>query len=795
MRRSVVVGSALALALCVGLALGVPPLVGYAVERKALSRGVALDVGSVALGWSGVWLKDVTASLSGVARLSLHLDAVRVGLGWDLSAREVQGEGGNLKYSGGVEELRTALDQWRSSRAGNTSPEASSAGGGRQVNLREVTLELDLDDMSVRAWGGAVALGGAEERLSFQLAQVQTSSGSARAEGGTLALRREPQSGLAVQHAELDQLSVTWTFREETNPAPPTAPATAQATAAAQGTAPAAAPVTAAPAATPKAALLARFAGKDGVRPKAVLDRAAQWVGRHMVNGGSVKLRAFAAQVHSGAEQMNLGPATLSVTRQGETLLATFHPLSDAGDVAFNIDAEIGAAAGPAKLRLGGGPVSLASFGIREGDLGLIAPDAATLSATTEVVLSADGSDLTFEGSGSLMHLSLRSAALSDNPVMDLNIAWSAKGGLRLDGTHFKLENAQLRVGETRSSLQAEILRTGEHFQTSIKGGIPLAACQAMLESTPDALIPLLKDMRLGGSFSFDAALTFDTARPADFVVSWNVLNECKFQRVPEDVDPARFRSTFRYQVQDVDGKLRYRETGPAVPGWVPLTQVSRHVETAVLVCEDSRFRSHDGFDKKAINDAIHDNMQAGRFVRGASTISMQLAKNLYLGREKTLSRKIQEALLTMLLEQELSKDEILETYLNVIEYGPGVYGIGEAAEYYFGVSPMDLTLGQAMYLGSILPSPGASHFTQDRALSEGWTKYLRHLMQIAHKIKRVTDEELESGLMEELVFGESPDAESQLEEEGETGRLPDIVPPPIEESSPPRSPPRPREP
>jgi membrane peptidoglycan carboxypeptidase len=145
--------------------------------------------------------------------------------------------------------------------------------------------------------------------------------------------------------------------------------------------------------------------------------------------------------------------------------------------------------------------------------------------------------------------------------------------------------------------------------------------------------------------------------------------------------------------------------------------------------------------------------VKAGKFVRGASTISMQLAKNLYLSRDKTLSRKLQEAVLTMLLEQELGKDQILELYLNVIEFGPGIYGIGAAAQHYFNASPSQLSLGQSLYLASILPSPTRQYFGAEGQVTPGWMGYLRKLMRIAVKIHRITDEELEDALREQVTF------------------------------------------
>jgi membrane peptidoglycan carboxypeptidase len=193
---------------------------------------------------------------------------------------------------------------------------------------------------------------------------------------------------------------------------------------------------------------------------------------------------------------------------------------------------------------------------------------------------------------------------------------------------------------------------------------------------------------------------------------------------------------------------------GPGTASWVPLVNISRHMETALLVCEDGRFWRHRGFDREAIANSIRDNLRADRFLRGASTISMQLAKNLYLKREKTVSRKLQEVVLTLLLEQELTKGEILELYLNVIEYGPGVYGIGDAAEHYFRTDPSELSLSQAFYLASILPNPRANHFRADGRLSDGWTRYLHRLLSIAHERGRVSDDELQSALSEQLMRG-----------------------------------------
>src|SRR6478609_6269804 len=148
----------------------------------------------------------------------------------------------------------------------------------------------------------------------------------------------------------------------------------------------------------------------------------------------------------------------------------------------------------------------------------------------------------------------------------------------------------------------------------------------------------------------------------------------------------------------------------------------------------DGRGR-HDRINHRAMRDALVANLRAGRFVRGASTISMQLAKNLFLGREKTLSRKLEELVLTEYLEQTFEKDEILELYLNVIEFGPDIYGITAAADHYFGRTPNELTMAECMFLSSLLPSPVRLHGMYVRgSISEGYKRTLQSLLRIAGK-------------------------------------------------------------
>lgn len=139
---------------------------------------------------------------------------------------------------------------------------------------------------------------------------------------------------------------------------------------------------------------------------------------------------------------------------------------------------------------------------------------------------------------------------------------------------------------------------------------------------------------------------------------------------------------------------------------WVPYEKISTQLKRAVVASEDAKFMDHEGFDWEAISKAIEKNEKRGRVVSGASTISQQLAKNLFLSGERSYLRKGQEAVITWMLESTLGKRRILELYLNFAEWGEGVFGAEAAAQYHFGGSAASLSASQAAYLAVILPSP-----------------------------------------------------------------------------------------
>lgn len=151
-------------------------------------------------------------------------------------------------------------------------------------------------------------------------------------------------------------------------------------------------------------------------------------------------------------------------------------------------------------------------------------------------------------------------------------------------------------------------------------------------------------------------------------------------------------------QEKNPEAKLRHK--------WVPYKRISNNLKRAVVVAEDSKFVMHEGFDWDGIQKAYEKNLRKGRVVAGGSTISQQLAKNLFLSTKRTPWRKLQEAVITLMLEKMMSKRRILEIYLNVIEWGNGVFGAEAAARHYYGTGAANLSAWQAARLAAMIPNP-----------------------------------------------------------------------------------------
>ncbi len=722
-RRSLWVGLALLGASSLGAALAFGPLVRAKAAEQAARRSATVDIGSVRPGLGRIWLRDVEVRIPDVPAVEVHLEAVEVRVTASLGVREARAHGGVVRVHGSADELREQVARWREKQP------VGGRGGSTGYFVDGLSLEWQ-GAQPQHAWGVSYSRSGETEELAADLARVTLAGVELEVHGGRVVLGRR-EGRRVIERVSTESVSAVTALDDRRAATTESAP----------------------PSERWDSAKL--IDAERGPRLRRALSRAATVVADVLPEGSELDLGGLRARVLRGTETLNVGPARLRLQRSPTQLEVSLLPAPDA-EHALKVALAVPLGEGSVTASVEGGPVSLAALGIREGDFGLIEVARASVEARAKATLSADGKELGLSGTGKLSGLSAQKKWLAPQPVRGLGVALRGRAAVWLDGTKLRIDDGELELGKVRAELEGELEQSKDHKKIWLQGGIPLASCQSMLDATPEGLLPLLAGTRLSGTFALTGKLDVDTRALDKMVTKWSSANECRITGAPAEIAPSRFARSWTREVLDVDGRPVQTQSGPGTLGWVPKASISKHMDTAVLICEDGAFFRHRGFDEEAIRNSIRENVKAGRFVRGASTISMQLAKNLYLSREKTLSRKLQEAVLTHLLEQELSKDQILELYLNVIEFGPGIYGIGPAAAHYFNSSAGQLSLGQSLYLASILPNPKRQYFGPDGAVSPGWSNYLRKLMRIAAKIHRVSESELEEALGEQVWFKRS---------------------------------------
>jgi monofunctional biosynthetic peptidoglycan transglycosylase len=239
-------------------------------------------------------------------------------------------------------------------------------------------------------------------------------------------------------------------------------------------------------------------------------------------------------------------------------------------------------------------------------------------------------------------------------------------------------------------------------------------------------------------------------------------------------------RTTALIEQRRAEARAKKRSFLPR-QSWVGPERISPHLVQAVLLSEDANFFGHEGIDWEAVRNAAEHDLKVGRFARGASTITQQLAKNLWLGTEKSLWRKVKEALLAAKLERTLSKKRILALYLNVVEMDDGVFGVEAGARHRFGGSAASLTPAQATVLASILPAPRRA----DLSKPSSWLKTRsRRLLDRMRDHRRLTPDQHRSASaeLERILAGPRPldDREDPPEDEAPTARpAPEVQPAP----------------
>ncbi|SKB85201.1 Transglycosylase [Parapedobacter luteus] len=263
----------------------------------------------------------------------------------------------------------------------------------------------------------------------------------------------------------------------------------------------------------------------------------------------------------------------------------------------------------------------------------------------------------------------------------------------------------------------------------------PEMDAQDLFDAFPDGLFESLEGIRLSGKIQYKLEAFLDTSNPDSVQFSSKMEQEGFNVNAWGKANIPKINTTFVYTPYEEGKPVREIIVGPENPNFIPLAEISPNLKNAILTTEDPSFFSHNGFVEEAIRSSIAINYKEKAFRRGGSTISMQLVKNVFLNRNKTIVRKLEEILIVWLMESThaVSKERMYEVYLNIIEWGRNVYGISEASRYYFGKHPSQLSLGESIYLASIVPRPktGLYSFAYDGSLKSYISPYFSYIGNI----------------------------------------------------------------
>lgn len=362
------------------------------------------------------------------------------------------------------------------------------------------------------------------------------------------------------------------------------------------------------------------------------------------------------------------------------------------------------------------------------------------LSGTLSLDVAAE--TITLDVEGKARDLTFENDHIADAPVRFVSagayasIVWS-----RIEN-RLIIKRSGMTIGDdaaARVTLSGSIDATAPH-QMSWEARAEHVPCDPLIAGLPEALRPADGDPRPRGEI--DAWFTL--SGPAADAEHWQFAGDIRASPATDSAPTgAEFlRGTFTHRAVDDDGVEHAVVIGPSSASYVPIAGLPAHVVRAVTTAEDGGFYGHHGFDLLEIQRSIAKDLATGKRARGGSTITQQLAKNLFLTSEKTYSRKVREAFIALALESTLTKQRMLEIYLNAIEWGPNVYGLGPAAQRYFGKSPSALTPKEAAYLATIIPNPVRYYTYYARGeLTETWNERVNNILDKLHTSGILDDE------------------------------------------------------
>jgi hypothetical protein len=371
---------------------------------------------------------------------------------------------------------------------------------------------------------------------------------------------------------------------------------------------------------------------------------------------------------------------------------------------------------------------------------------------------------LSFSGALDLQGLNVFHEWLASEPVRNLGFRGRVRGSyatrqrlLALDELAISFRGIEARIEGAAALVGGEDQPGQPRAERRVRARVvvPAMPCQQVLAAVPVELAPRMQGFSLRGNFSADVTLEIDWARLDDVVLDGSVgIWGCKVLAAPDDLRPERLLGEFDHVVEVEENDFISFRVGPSNPDFVPIEEVSPYLLKSFFTTEDAGFLKHRGFIVREFRSALIKDLKEGYFKYGASSITMQLVKNVFLHRSKTLSRKLQELFLTWYIETVLPKERLLEMYVNVIEFGPGLYGIGPAARHYFGKPARDLNPVEAAFFSSILPSPKKRYMQYCEGELNRWSDAkVQRILKLMHERGHITAEEYAQALATPLAF------------------------------------------
>jgi hypothetical protein len=414
--------------------------------------------------------------------------------------------------------------------------------------------------------------------------------------------------------------------------------------------------------------------------------------------------------------------------------------------------AELWNATGFVKPRARSGELKLRAARFRLSQVASFLPKEVLNAKAAEVGGKLDvkyeGDRVTLGGGFHLSGLTVAHPMLAPVAVPHLGFDARLKGSFEVSTRHLKLDALAVDYRNVHAVLVADVENFGRKPKLAATFQVKPLPCQLALQAFPPEVTPYLQGFKMNGTFSTDLHVGIDFAdlenTPIDLGGKVGIEG-CKVLEAPDWSNGKRLLESFQQTVPIEPGRWMTFFAGPENPDWTPYSELSPHLINSIMTTEDNGFFKHKGFIASEFRTALQQNLQRGYFRLGASSITMQMVKNVLLSREKTLSRKLQELYLTWYLEHQLGKERILEIYFNVIELGPGIYGIGRATRHYFGKPPKELTPQEAAWFSSILPAPKrryVQYCRKDGQVDAKWDAYLKRIMRKNHERGRLTDDE-----------------------------------------------------